>query len=70
MTLKVKFSDFRIVTRAASSPAPFATRTALADAAILLLRGLFPFERSIRLLGVSVSRFDTAGPTAMPDLFG
>ena len=69
VTLKVKFSDFRIVTRAASSVQPFATRTALAEAAILLLRGLFPFERSIRLLGVSVSRFEAA-PAATPDLFG
>ncbi len=70
VTLKVKFSDFRIVTRAASSPEPFATRTALAEAVTVLLRGLFPFERSIRLLGVSVSRFDAAGPGPTPDLFG
>ncbi len=70
VTLKVKFSDFRIVTRAASSPSPFATRTALAEAATVLLRGLFPFERSIRLLGVSVSRFDEPVAAATPDLFG
>ncbi len=70
VTLKVKFSDFRIVTRAASSATPFATRTALAEAATMLLRGLFPFERSIRLLGVSVSRFEAPVAAAMPDLFG
>jgi DNA polymerase-4 len=70
VTLKVKFSDFRIVTRATSSPRPITTHQALADASVFLLRGLFPFERSIRLLGVSVSRFAAPSvPATMPDLF-
>ncbi|MGI4956135.1 MAG: DNA polymerase IV [Janthinobacterium lividum] len=72
ITLKVKFSDFRIMTRAASSARPVATRNALAIAAEGLLRASFPFEKSVRLLGVSVSRFDdeqTEQAASAEDLF-
>ncbi len=72
VTVKVKFSDFSQITRAASSERAFSGRAALADAVAGLLRGVHPFRRSVRLLGVSVSRFDAPAsvqaPTT-PDLF-
>ena len=72
VTLKVKFSDFSLITRAASPERGFAGRAGLASAVTGLLRGVFPFRRSVRLLGVSVSRFeDTTAPeqALTPDLF-
>ena len=72
VTLKLKYSDFRIVTRASSLPRPIRARCDVADAAAALLRAEHPFGRGVRLLGVSVSRFDgAAGPDAgrLPDLF-
>ncbi|MCQ8277274.1 DNA polymerase IV [Acetobacteraceae bacterium KSS8] len=57
VTLKVKFSDFTIITRAASSERGFTSREAVFGAASTLLRSVYPFRLSVRLLGVSVSRF-------------
>ncbi len=72
VTLKVKFSDFRIITRAVSCVAPIRAPAELRTAALGLLRTVFPLERSVRLLGISVSRFDEEpSPAARsPDLFG
>jgi DNA polymerase-4 len=55
VTLKVKFADFQQVTRSRSAPIPFASRTAVADAIDELLTPLFPVNKGIRLLGVSLS---------------
>lgn len=73
VTLKVKFSDFRIMTRAASVARPIGTRVELEAAATELLRSVFPFNKSVRLLGLSVSRFEEPGAgerDMAADLFG
>jgi DNA polymerase-4 len=69
VTLKVKFSDFRLITRAYSCGRPIAVQGELAAAAKALLQAVFPFEKSVRLLGISVSRFDTPRSldTSAPD---
>ncbi len=72
VTLKLKYADFRILTRASSRPGPIAARADIADAAAALLRAEHPFALGVRLLGVSVSRFDTApglDADRTPDLF-
>ena len=72
VTLKLKYSDFRVITRARSWPRPITARGQIADAAAALLRAEHPFARPVRLLGVSVSRFeDRAAPETggLPDLF-
>ncbi|MCQ8239760.1 DNA polymerase IV [Rhizosaccharibacter radicis] len=72
VTLKVKFSDFRLMTRAASFPRAVRTREAFREAAMTLLRAQHPFPLSVRLLGVSLSRYeDEAEGTLAPgtDLF-
>lgn len=71
VTLKVKFSDFRLMTRALSRPRSLAKVTELEAAAMILLQAVFPFERSVRLLGVSLSRFEEEHSTAetSADLF-
>ena len=63
VTLKLKYADFRIITRSSSRPGPIASRREVADEAARLLRAEHPFALAVRLLGVSVSRFaGEAGP--------
>jgi DNA polymerase-4 len=55
VTLKVKFSDFAQITRSRSFVDPVLDRATLERIAADLLRALFPLDRSVRLLGVSLS---------------
>ena len=55
VTLKVKFSDFSIVTRSRSAAASIDSRDALEVASLALLKAEMPMRRSVRLLGVSLS---------------
>ncbi|MGK6318222.1 DNA polymerase IV [Sphingomonas sp. DT-204] len=61
VTVKVKFQDFRIVTRSRSHRAAVATHEMLRQASLDLVRTLFPPEKGIRLVGVTVSNFDALG---------
>ena len=72
VTVKVKFADFRQVTRSRSFPAPIARHDLLRQASIELVRTVLPTAKGIRLLGVTVSNFDHApddATEALP-LFG
>lgn len=55
VTVKVKYADFRSVTRSRSFATPISSAAALAAAAEALLAPLFPPARPVRLLGVSVA---------------
>ena len=55
VTLKVKYQDFRIVTRARSLDRPVAGREEFLDIGCALLRTLLPPSRGIRLLGLTLS---------------
>src|SRR6516225_3584941 len=55
VTLKVKFSDFEIITRSRSVPSPIANRDDLARLSIGLLENAMPLPKPVRLLGVSLS---------------
>ena len=55
VTLKVKYGDFRQITRARSGPRPIQSRAALEDAGRALLRQLLPVEMGVRLLGLTLS---------------
>jgi len=58
VTVKVKFADFRQVTRSRSFPAAIARHELLREVSVELVRTLLPTEKGIRLLGVTVSNFD------------
>ena len=64
VTVKLRFADFRTVTRGRTTAGPVASRAMLADAALALVRGLFPLPRPVRLLGVTLSGFsvDSGAP--------
>jgi len=55
VTLKVKFADFRTITRARSFPAPINDRASIAAAGHGLLAALCPVPLGIRLLGLTIS---------------
>jgi DNA polymerase-4 len=61
VTLKVKFSDFEIITRRRSLPSEVASRGDLERLATELLRGAMPFSKSVRLLGLSLSSLRSHG---------
>ncbi len=71
VTVKIKYADFQIVTRSRSLPAPVASRDELARTSVALVRTIFPLEKRVRLLGVSLSnmaeRADAPAP-APPQL--
>jgi DNA polymerase IV len=58
VTVKVKFADFRQVTRSRSFTTPIARHDLLRQASVELVRTLLPAAKGIRLLGVTVSNFD------------
>jgi DNA polymerase-4 len=64
VTLKVKFFDFEIITRARSVPAPVVSRTDLERLAVGLLEAEMPLPKSVRLLGVSLSSLQSDDGTA------
>jgi DNA polymerase IV len=63
VVLKVKFADFRQVTRSRSLEAPVASRSALERTSLELLSSLMPAPKPVRLLGVTLASLsaDTAG---------
>ncbi len=54
VTLKVKFADFELITRSKSFSAPIADLPAFAAAGQILLAGLHPLPKGIRLLGLGL----------------
>jgi DNA polymerase IV len=68
VTLKVKFSDFQQITRSRTLTGYVENRSALEQASIDLLKILFPLNRSVRLLGVSLSALNTDDETEDPQL--
>ncbi|WP_157216622.1 DNA polymerase IV [Flavisphingomonas formosensis] len=54
-TLKVRFSDFRTITRARSTAGGYADYAAFLGAGRDLLKALFPLTHGIRLLGLTLS---------------
>jgi len=55
VTVKIKYSDFTQATRSKTNTLPYATVDDILDAAASLLATVYPFKRSIRLLGVTLS---------------
>lgn len=60
-TVKVKYDDFKQITRSRSYPDLITTRERLHEASLALVRSVLPTERGIRLVGVTVSNFETPG---------
>ena len=57
VTLKVKYADFQTITRSRTAAVSVAAAGEMEAIAPALLDGLFPTEKGIRLLGITVSSF-------------
>lgn len=66
VTLKVKYRDFRIVTRARSLDRPVSGREEALEIASALLRALLPADKGIRLLGLGLSNLGEPDPPGRP----
>ena len=70
VTLKVKYDNFRQLTRAHSQAAPVRSSETMMAHGTALLRDLCPVERGVRLLGLTVSGFGGAEPAAAMEQLG
>jgi DNA polymerase-4 len=70
VTVKIKFADFRQVTRSRSFAAAVGSRDQLRQASLDLVRSLFPPAIGVRLAGVTVSNFDAPRAEKQLPLFG
>ena len=68
VTLKVKYADFRQITRSRSCVNAIVSRATVEQISLDLLRPLFPPARGIRLLGVTLSNLDEPGDSATRQL--
>ncbi|USI74415.1 DNA polymerase IV [Sphingomonas morindae] len=68
VTLKVKFNDFRQITRARSVESPITDEAGFAAAGAELLDALVPLEKPVRLLGLTLSGLGEGDPAAPAQL--
>jgi DNA polymerase-4 len=54
VTVKVKYADFQIITRSRTLAEPVLSRDVLERTSLELVRTIFPLEKRVRLLGVSL----------------
>jgi DNA polymerase-4 len=68
VTLKVKYRDFQIVTRARSLDRPVADRAEFLEIGRALLRTLLPVAKGVRLMGLGLSKLGEAEAAPARDL--
>lgn len=61
VTVKIKFQDFRQITRSRSLTSAVTDRALLHRMSLDLVRSIYPPDTGIRLVGVTVSNFETTG---------
>ena len=69
VTLKVKFANFRQITRSRTGEVAVTTRSELEQLGGALLAPLFPVTKGIRLLGISLSSLLITEAERQPDKF-
>ncbi len=68
VTVKIKFQNFRQITRSRSHAGVVADRALLHRASLDLVRSIYPPETGIRLVGVTVSNFGETVQANLPSL--
>ncbi len=68
VVLKMKYQDFRIVTRCCSLPRPVAGREEFLQIGLTLLQRLLPVARPVRLLGLTLTGLTDARPAESLEL--
>ncbi|MEN3749789.1 DNA polymerase IV [Sphingomonas sp. HF-S3] len=70
VTVKARYSDFRIVTRSRTLNAPVQDRATLHEVSLALVRTLYPLRLGVRLLGVTLSGFGEGDAEPQLSLLG
>lgn len=65
VTLKLRYADFRTVTRSRTVARPIGEVATIREIVALLLNGLMPLPQGVRLLGVTLSGFAEVQPPAL-----
>ncbi len=68
VTVKIKYADFQIVTRSRTLAEPVSSKEELERTSVELVRTIFPLEKRVRLLGVSLSNMGVKTEQAPPQL--
>jgi len=68
VTVKIKYADFQIVTRSRTLAEPVASRDILERTSIELVRTIFPLEKRVRLLGVSLHNLQGRQAAVAPQM--
>ena len=68
VTVKIKYADFRHVTRSRTMHAPVVTREHLREISIGLAQSVYPVTMGIRLVGVSISKLADKNSSPQLDL--
>ncbi|MGN6376781.1 MAG: DNA polymerase IV [Sphingomonas sp.] len=68
VTTKIKFADFRIVTRSRTLGEPVTDRETLRRVAVELVRSVYPPRVGIRLLGVTLSNLEARSAEPAPQM--
>lgn len=68
VTIKIKYSDFTQATRSKTSASSVSSAAMMLEIADTLLGSVFPFKRSVRLLGITLSSLSTEDGTQAPQL--
>jgi DNA polymerase-4 len=66
VTVKIKYADFQIVTRSRTLAEPVASREVLERTSLELVRTIFPLEKRVRLLGVSLHNLHRRDEVSLP----
>lgn len=67
VTLKLRYGDFQTITRAKSLSAPVPDGACLLATGSAILDALLPLDRGIRLLGITLSKFEDEQGNPIPD---
>ena len=57
--MKIKWADFQLSTRSRSMESAIQTRHGLQEVALDLIRSMFPPPKGVRLVGVTLSNFQS-----------
>jgi DNA polymerase-4 len=68
VTVKIKYADFRQVTRSRTLQNPITSKATLRDVSLELVRTVFPVTIGVRLVGVALSNFQNGGQAATMQL--
>ena len=66
VTVKIKYADFQIVTRSRTLVESPPDKATLERVSIELVRSIFPLEKKVRLLGVSLHNLHRRDEAAVP----